>query len=102
MCLTHTTYNWYSFDETSLVLKLFIGYLPIHFEVIAVEVKIGSILVSSIYICKCEEFTKKITDNKILNSRIIFKVNRKSESESHSVSPTLRPHGLYSPWNSPG
>ena len=27
----------------------------------------------------------------------------KSESESHSiVSDSLRPHGLYSPWNSPG
>ena len=27
----------------------------------------------------------------------------KSESESHSVMPSsLRPHGLYSPWNSPG
>ena len=26
-----------------------------------------------------------------------------SESESHSVMPdSLRPHGLYSPWNSPG
>jgi len=53
--------------------------------VIAVEVKIGSILVSSVYIYECEEFTKKITENKILNSRIIFKVNRKSESKSHSV-----------------
>ena len=28
---------------------------------------------------------------------------KKSESESHSVvSDSLRPHGLYSPWNSPG
>ena len=28
---------------------------------------------------------------------------RESESESHSVmSSSLRPHGLYSPWNSPG
>jgi len=28
---------------------------------------------------------------------------QKSESESHSiVSDSLRPHGLYSPWNSPG
>ena len=52
---------------------------------IAVEVKIGNILVSSIYIYESEEFTKKITENKTLNSRIIFKVNRKSESESHSV-----------------
>ena len=26
----------------------------------------------------------------------------KSESESHSMSNSLRPHGLYSPWNSPG
>ena len=33
-----------------------------------------------------------------------FYVVRKSESESHSVvSDSLyRPHGLYSPWNSPG
>ena len=52
---------------------------------IAVEVKIGNILVSSIYIYESEEFTKKITENKTLNSRIIFKVNRKSERESHSV-----------------
>ena len=30
-------------------------------------------------------------------------LERKSESESHSVvSNSLRPHGLYSPWNSPG
>ena len=29
--------------------------------------------------------------------------NLKSESENHSVvSNSLRPHGLYSPWNSPG
>ena len=29
--------------------------------------------------------------------------NQESESESHSVpSDSLRPHGLYSPWNSPG
>ena len=27
---------------------------------------------------------------------------RKKESESHSVMSTLQPHGLYSPWNSPG
>ena len=26
----------------------------------------------------------------------------KSESESRSMSNSLRPHGLYSPWNSPG
>ena len=30
-------------------------------------------------------------------------VENRSESESHSVmSDSLRPHGLYSPWNSPG
>ena len=33
----------------------------------------------------------------------IFTFNTESESESHSVvSDSLRPHGLYSPWNSPG
>ena len=31
------------------------------------------------------------------------KTMKESESESHSVvSDSLRPHGLYSPWNSPG
>ena len=31
------------------------------------------------------------------------KTKKESESESHSVvSDSLRPHGLYSPWNSPG
>ena len=35
--------------------------------------------------------------------RILFVYSRLSESESHSVlSDSLQPHGLYSPWNSPG
>ena len=33
---------------------------------------------------------------------LLFKI-MKSENDSHSVvSDSLRPHGLYSPWNSPG
>ena len=77
-----------------------------HFEAAAVEAKIGSILVSSVYIYECEEFTKKIIENKVLNSRIIFKVNFKVNFKVKvkvtQSCPTLRPHGLYSPWNSPG
>ena len=35
--------------------------------------------------------------------RICLQCRRQSESESRSVvSNSLRPHGLYSPWNSPG
>ena len=38
-----------------------------------------------------------------LDSKEIKPVNPKGVSESHSVvSDFLRPHGLYSPWNSPG
>ena len=37
------------------------------------------------------------------NRRFWLQWTLKSESESHSVvSNSLRPHGLYSPWNSPG
>ena len=37
------------------------------------------------------------------NRNYFIKLIKSSESESHSfVSESLRPHGLYSPWNSPG
>ena len=37
------------------------------------------------------------------NDPCIQFISKRSESESHSVvSNSLRPHGLYSPWNSPG
>ena len=46
------------------------------------------------------------SDHGILQARILEWVAisfPKNESESHSVlSNSLRPHGLYSPWNSPG
>ena len=42
---------------------------------------------------------KKLTNTVLLISLL----RPKSESESHSVvSDSLQPHGLYSPWNSPG
>ena len=41
--------------------------------------------------------------HKVTSASLTYCATYKSESESHSVlSDSLRPHGLYSPWNSPG
>ena len=36
------------------------------------------------------------------NNRSTFHFNEKWKWKSHSLSDSLQPHGLYSPWNSPG
>ena len=47
--------------------------------------------------------TETISDDLSAQEGGYILVKGESESESHSVvSDSLRPHGLYSPWNSPG
>ena len=44
-----------------------------------------------------------VINHRHFTDHIDFSTDTISESESHSVvSDSLRPHGLYSPWNSPG
>ena len=68
-------FKMYYLFKVNLLLKLWIWYLPLNFRFL---------------------FHERSTIHKSANIH-------KSESESRSVvSDSLRPRGLYSPWNSPG
>ena len=59
-------------------------------------------LISKIYKQILQLNSRKINDTLVFRF-ILFIYPFESESESRSVtSDSLRPHGLYSPWNSPG
>ena len=75
---------------------------PSEWEKIIANEAMDKQLISKIYKQILQLNSRKINDTLVFRF-ILFIYPFESESESRSVtSDSLRPHGLYSPWNSPG